>query len=85
MIGACRVPFFLDKDVPYESVASRVTTILLALFAALALLISASGIAAALGASRESVGRTALTRVLSTLLYATSPTQSLSQPCRCCF
>ncbi|HEY2014867.1 MAG TPA: ABC transporter permease [Bryobacteraceae bacterium] len=96
-----------------ESVASpRVTTILLGLFAGLALVISASGIAAvmalsvtqrrselgirmALGASRESVlgmvvrqglalavigtavgvvGAIAVTRLLSTLLYATSPT-----------
>jgi putative ABC transport system permease protein len=96
-----------------ESVASpRATTILLGLFAGLALLISASGIAAvmalsvtqrrgelgirmALGASRESVlsmvvrqgltlaavgtavgliGAIAVTRLLSTLLFATSPT-----------
>src|SRR5260370_27226723 len=96
-----------------ESVASpRVTTILLGLFAGLALLISACGIAAvmalsvtqrrselgirmALGASRESVlsmvvrqgltlaavgtlvgatGAIAVTRLLSTLLFATSPT-----------
>jgi predicted permease len=96
-----------------ESIAApRVTTILLGLFAALALIISASGIAAvmalsvsqrtqelgirmALGAQRESIirmvvgqglilavagtalgiaGAIALTRLLSTLLYATSPT-----------
>jgi ABC-type antimicrobial peptide transport system permease subunit len=100
-----------------ESVASpRVTTILLGLFAALALLISASGIAAvmalsvtqrrgelgirmALGASRESVlamvvrqglgmavagtvvgviGAIAVTRLLATLLYDTSPTDALT-------
>jgi predicted permease len=97
-----------------DSVASpRVTTILLGLFALLALIISASGIAAvmalsvtqrtnelgirmALGASRESIlmmvvrhglalaltgtiagiiGAIALTRLLSTLLYGTSPTE----------
>jgi putative ABC transport system permease protein len=100
-----------------ESVASpRVTTILLGLFAALALLISASGIAAvmalsvsqrtnelgirmALGASRKSIlyrvvrqglalaltgtitgiaGAIAVTRLLSSLLYATSPTDALT-------
>jgi predicted permease len=98
-----------------ESFATpRVTTILLSLFAGLALLISAAGIAAvialsvtqrtselglrmALGASRESVvamvlrqgltmvavgiaagiaGSIGLTRLLSSLLYATSPTDS---------
>ena len=98
-----------------ESFATpRVTTILLGLFAGLALLISAAGIAAvialsvtqrtselglrmALGASRESVvamvlqqgltmvavgiaagiaGSIGLTRLLSSLLYATSPTDS---------
>jgi predicted permease len=97
-----------------ESVASpRVTTILLGLFALLALIISASGIAAvmalsvtqrtnelgvrmALGASRESIlmmvlrhglvlaltgtvvgiiGAMAVTRLLATLLYGTSPTE----------
>jgi putative ABC transport system permease protein len=97
-----------------ESVASpRVTTILLGLFALLALIISASGIAAvmalsvtqrtselgirmALGASRESIvlmvvrhglllaltgtiagiaGAVAVTRLLATLLYGTSPTE----------
>jgi predicted permease len=97
-----------------ESVASpRVTTILLGLFALLALIISASGIAAvmalsvtqrtselgirmALGASRESIlmmvvrqglvlaltgtvagilGAIAVTRLLATLLYGTSPTE----------
>jgi putative ABC transport system permease protein len=97
----------------HESVASpRVTTILLGLFAVLALIISASGIAAvmalsvtqrtnelgirmALGASRESIlmmvvrhglllavtgtvvgiiGAVAVTRLLATLLYGTSPT-----------
>jgi putative ABC transport system permease protein len=96
-----------------ESIASpRVTAILLGLFAALALVISASGVAAvmalavsqrtselgirmALGASRESIvfmvlrqglylavggtalgiaGALALTRLVSTLLYDTSPT-----------
>jgi predicted permease len=101
----------------HESVASpRVTTMLLGLFAALALLISASGIAAvmalsvsqrtnelgirmALGASRESVvymvvrqgltlalagtlagivGALALTRLLTSLLYATSPTDAIT-------
>jgi putative ABC transport system permease protein len=101
----------------HESVASpRVTTMLLGLFAALALLISASGIAAvmalsvsqrtnelgirmALGASRESVvymvvrqglglalagtlagivGALALTRLLTSLLYATSPTDAVT-------
>jgi putative ABC transport system permease protein len=101
----------------HESVASpRVTTMLLGLFAALALLISASGIAAvmalsvaqrtnelgirmALGASRQSVvcmvvrqglalaltgtiagvvGALALTRLLSSLLYATSPTDAIT-------
>jgi putative ABC transport system permease protein len=100
-----------------ESVASqRVTTTLLSLFAALAVVISASGIAAvmalavsqrtrelgirmALGASRESVLRTVvqqglgmaiagiaagvagaivLTRLLQSLLYATSPTDVLT-------
>jgi len=100
-----------------ESVASpRVTTVLLGLFAGLALLISACGIAAvmalsvtqrrnelgirmALGASRESVlsmvvrqgltlaavgtlvgmvGAVAATRLLSSLLYATSPTDVLT-------
>jgi putative ABC transport system permease protein len=99
----------------YDSVAApRVTTILLGLFAALAVVISASGIAAvmalavtqrthelgirmALGARRESVlrmivgqgialaaagtavgiiGALALTRLLSSLLYATSPTDT---------
>ncbi|MBZ5620928.1 MAG: ABC transporter permease [Acidobacteriia bacterium] len=98
----------------HESVASpRVTTILLGLFALLALIISASGIAAvmalsvtqrtnelgirmALGASRESIllmvvrhgllmalagtvagiaGAVAVTRLLATLLYGTSPTE----------
>jgi len=98
----------------HESVASpRVTTILMSLFALLALIISASGIAAvmalsvtqrtnelgirmALGASRESilmmvvkhglslavtgtiagiVGALAATRLLSSLLYGTSPTE----------
>jgi putative ABC transport system permease protein len=97
----------------YESMAPpRVTAILLTVFAALALLISASGIAAimtlsvtqrtrelgirmALGAERKAIvamvvrqslvlalagvaagicGAMALTRVLATLLYATSPT-----------
>jgi putative ABC transport system permease protein len=97
----------------YDSVASpRVTTILLGLFAGLAALISACGIAAvmalsvsqrtnelgirmALGASRESIvmmvmrqgltlvvvgtvaglaGALALTRLIASLLYATSPT-----------
>ncbi len=97
----------------YESMAApRVTTTLMAVFAALALLISTSGIAAvmalsitqrtrelgirmALGAERRSIiamvvrqgislallgiavgicGALALTRLLSTLLYATSPT-----------
>jgi predicted permease len=97
----------------YESVAApRVTTTLLGIFAALALLISSSGIAAvmtlsvtqrtrelgirmALGAERRAIiamvvrqglwlafigvaagicGAMALTRLLSTLLYATSPT-----------
>jgi ABC-type antimicrobial peptide transport system permease subunit len=101
----------------HESVASpRLTTMLLGLFAGLALLISASGIAAvmalsvsqrtnelgirmALGASRESVvymvvrqglllavagtalgvvGAVALTRLLISLLYATSPTDALT-------
>ena len=101
----------------HESVASpRVTTMLLGLFAGLALVISASGIAAvmalsvsqrtnelgirmALGASRESVvymvvrqglslalagtvfgvvGALALTRLLATLLYATSPTDAIT-------
>jgi putative ABC transport system permease protein len=100
-----------------ESVASpRVTTILLGLFAGLAMVISASGIAAvmalsvtqrtnelgirmALGASRQSIlymvvrqgmlmaligtvagiaGAIALTRLLSTLLYATSPTDGFT-------
>lgn len=100
-----------------DSVASpRVITILLGLFAALALLISASGIAAvmalsvtqrtnelgirmALGASADSVlfmvvrqgltltlagtalglaGAIALTRLLSSLLFATSPTDVLT-------
>src|SRR5262249_42264947 len=99
----------------YESVASpRVTTILLGLFAALALVICASGIAAvmalsvaqrtselgirlALGASRESIvfmvmrqglmmtlagtalgaaGALALTRLLASLLYDTSATDT---------
>lgn len=98
----------------HESVASpRVTSILLGLFALLALIISASGIAAvmalsvtqrtnelgirmALGASRESIllmvvrhglvlalggtvagiiGAIGLTRLLTTLLYGTSPTE----------
>ena len=98
----------------HESVASpRVTTILLGLFALLALIISASGIAAvmalsvtqrtselgirmALGATRESIllmvvrhglalalagtaagiaGALAVTRLMSTLLYGTSPTE----------
>jgi predicted permease len=97
-----------------ESVASpRVTTILLSLFAVLALIISASGIAAvmalsvtqrtnelgirmALGASRQSIlvmvvrhglslalagtvmgmiGAAAVTRLLSSLLFGTSPTE----------
>jgi putative ABC transport system permease protein len=100
-----------------DSVASpRLTTILLGIFAALALVISASGIAAvmalsvsqrsgelgirmALGASRAAIlfmvvrhglvlavvgtllgiaGSLALTRVLSALLYATSPTDALT-------
>jgi ABC-type antimicrobial peptide transport system permease subunit len=100
-----------------ESVAPpRVTTTLLAVFAALALLISTSGIAAvmtlsvtertrelgirmALGAERGAIvtmvvrqgivlasigiavgicGAIALTRLLSTLLYATSPTDVLT-------
>ena len=100
-----------------ESVASpRVTAVLLGLFAGLALLISASGIAAvmalsvtqrtselgirmALGASRESIlymvvrhglgmaivgtavgvaGAIALTRLLASLLYATSPTDAFT-------
>lgn len=100
-----------------DSVASpRVTTILLGLFAALAMLISAAGIAAviglsvtqrtnelgirmALGASRKSVigmvlrqgltmvaggivagigGALALTRLLQSLLFATSPTDTLT-------
>jgi len=99
----------------HESVASpRVTTILLGLFALLALIISASGIAAvmallvtqrtselgirmALGASRESVlllvvrhglllalagtvtgivAAIAVTRLLSSLLFGTSPTDA---------
>jgi putative ABC transport system permease protein len=99
----------------YESMASpRVTAILLGLFAGLAVLISASGIAAvmalavsqrtaelgirmALGASRQSIvymvlrqgmalalvgtlaglaGSLALTRLLSSLLFATSPTDA---------
>jgi putative ABC transport system permease protein len=97
----------------YESIAApRVTTTLLGVFAALALLISSSGIAAvmtlsvtqrtrelgirmALGAERRTIvsmvvrqglalalvgiavgvcGAMALTRLLTTLLYATSPT-----------
>jgi len=101
----------------YDSVASpRVTAILLGLFAGLAALISACGIAAvmalsvsqrtnelgirmALGASRESIvmmvmrqgltlvivgtviglaGAIALTRLLTSLLYATSPTDGLT-------
>jgi predicted permease len=101
----------------HESVAApRVTTILLGLFAALAVVISASGIAAvmalavtqrthelgirmALGARREALlrmivgqgialaaagtvagisGALALTRLLSSLLYATSPTDILT-------
>jgi len=101
----------------YESVAApRVTTTLLGVFAALALLISSSGIAAvmtlsvtqrnrelgirmALGAERRAIvamvvrqglslafigiavgicGAMALTRLLSTLLYATSPTDVLT-------
>ncbi len=101
----------------YESMAPpRVTTILLGVFAALALLISSSGIAAvmtlsvtqrtrelgirmALGAERKTIvamvlrqglvlafigiavgicGAMALTRLLSTLLYATSPTDVLT-------
>jgi putative ABC transport system permease protein len=103
------------ENLEYESEASpRVTTTLLGLFAALALIISASGIAAvmalsvtqrtqelgirmALGAQRSSIvkmvlreglalcligailgvaGSVALTRLLSTLLYATSPTDA---------
>jgi putative ABC transport system permease protein len=87
----------------------RVTTILLGLFAGLALLVSAGGIAAvialsvrqrsnelgirmALGATRDSivlmvvrqgavlgvVGALALTRLLTTLLYATSPTDAFT-------
>lgn len=105
------------KQLKDESVASeRVTATLLSLFAALAVVISASGIAAvmalavsqrtrelgirmALGASRHSVLRTvvqqglgltmagiaagvagaaALTRLLRSLLYATSPTDVLT-------
>jgi putative ABC transport system permease protein len=101
----------------YESMAApRVTTSLLGIFAALALLISASGIAAvmtlsvternrelgirmALGAERSSIvamvvrkgillaligtalgvcGAMALTRLLSTLLYETSPTDVMT-------
>jgi putative ABC transport system permease protein len=101
----------------YDSVAPpRVTTTLLGVFAALALLISSSGIAAvmtlsvtqrtrelgirmALGAERRAIitmvvrqglalafigiavgicGAMALTRLLSTLLYATSPTDVLT-------
>ena len=106
---------FSVDELEHESVATpRVTTILLGLFAGLAVLISACGIAAvmalavsqrtkelgvrmALGASRASIvytvvrhglllavagtvvglaGALALTRLISTLLYATSPTDA---------
>jgi putative ABC transport system permease protein len=105
------------ENFQYESMAApRVTTTLLGVFAALALLISTSGIAAvmtlsvtqrtrelgirmALGAERRSIvamvvrqglwlallgvaagicGAMALTRLLSSLLYATSPTDVLT-------
>ena len=105
------------ENFQYESMAApRVTTTLLGIFAALALLISSSGIAAvmtlsvtqrtrelgirmALGAERKTIvamvvrqglalaligvvvgicGAMALTRLLSTLLYSTSPTDVLT-------